>query len=331
MAVVAGAAQVLIVPDTTMFVIHVGLIVRVACYAFEVRKRAWHGMAFRAVAPAAPVRARINREILRVVVPGRGDPSGRRMTVDTCGWEKRCGVAGRDGGIVVSLMAGIAISRCSGVGGLVARVAIESQMTAVQGEAGQVVVKCGRLPGGCRMTIRARCRESTQYMIWIYSRRVIVTMAVVAPSRRARKSVRMAGSASDRRVSSRQGKRRWVLIGRLLPTPKGSVMAKTAVVIEGECRVVRIDRPRQIGKMARLTFRGRAHELPAITGAVAGIAIRNGMNAREREAAIGVLVKEVGLWLPVTRYMAVLAVAAQLAEMMIGVAIRARDPNMAEY
>lgn len=93
-ATVARAAQVLIVLYGTVLSVHVGLIVSVARRAVKRREIAGRRMALRTVAPAVIVCTRVDREVLRVVIPVGGHPTGGRVTVDAGGREERCGVAG---------------------------------------------------------------------------------------------------------------------------------------------------------------------------------------------------------------------------------------------
>lgn len=122
-----------------------------------------------------------------------------------------------------------------------------------------------------------------------------------------------------------------MLIGSSFPTPERRVMTTPTVAVECQRGVVGIDRARQVGAMARFAFSRCAHKLPAVSRAVACIAVGDGMNARKRKTAVGVLVQQIGLRLPIPGNVTALTVAAQLAQMVVGMTIRTRGSHVAEY
>ena len=83
MAIVTRGTQILIVSDAGVMRVHIRFVVRVASGAIESRKVTRNRMTLSAVTPAAGMRPGIDREVLRIMIPGRRRPTIRRMTI--CG------------------------------------------------------------------------------------------------------------------------------------------------------------------------------------------------------------------------------------------------------
>jgi len=115
MAAVTGGAQILISSHLRVLLVGGRLTVRVAVNALEGRIIRRIDMAISTQRPFPGVCPGVNREILRVMIPGRRRPiggrvaryTGRREIGGRMYWIVRC--------IVISRMAGVTIGRCSAV------------------------------------------------------------------------------------------------------------------------------------------------------------------------------------------------------------------------
>lgn len=87
-----------------MLVVHVCLIVLVTIYALEYRVIRRVDMAIGAGVPLFPVLARVNREILRIVIPICRRPGAGRVTTLTLSREIGCLVVWICSAVVCSLM-----------------------------------------------------------------------------------------------------------------------------------------------------------------------------------------------------------------------------------
>lgn len=93
-----------------MFLIRIRTVVRVAINTFEYTVVVRVNMAVSAGAPASLVVTGENREILRIMVPGRWYPGAGRMAHGALCGESRALMIGISGSVVIALVTGITIS-----------------------------------------------------------------------------------------------------------------------------------------------------------------------------------------------------------------------------
>lgn len=186
MAFVAGGTEILIIIFLRVFVVHVSLIVLVTQNALKDCVVCRLNMAGGAIIPPdSSMRARCDREILRVMIPVCGCPPIGRMTGLAGVREIGRRMVRIRGSIIVSLVA-----RKAGRWGT----AIRSRMTgdtgrgdvlARQREGRGVVVKCRRQPSsrgvaGCAVVV-----EIVRYVIGVDHALKVSLMAGIAVGRRA--------------------------------------------------------------------------------------------------------------------------------------------------
>ena len=130
MTVVARRAQILVVPDAAVMTIGGRFVVRMALDTLKRREITGNRMTIRAVTPPAAVSSRIDGKILRIMIPGRRCPSVCSMTIRTRGREIGRRVVGISRTVVVRLVTGITIGRCTAVLRCVACHTLERRMLA---------------------------------------------------------------------------------------------------------------------------------------------------------------------------------------------------------
>lgn len=112
MTVQAGRALPDVSGTTLVVVSHIGLVVFVTEYAFKNRVVGGIDVAVITVVPFFPMFARVNREVLRVVIPVRRGPRCRCVTGLAIGREIRRRMIRAGSAIISTLMAREAQRRC---------------------------------------------------------------------------------------------------------------------------------------------------------------------------------------------------------------------------
>ncbi len=124
-----------------MIVSHIGLVVFVTEYALKDRVVGRINMAVIAIIPLLPMFARIDREILRVVIPIRRGPCCRRVTGLAIGREVRRRMIGAGSAIISTLMARETLRGCRHIATRMTGDTHESDMSARQRETRRAVVE----------------------------------------------------------------------------------------------------------------------------------------------------------------------------------------------
>jgi len=150
-----------------MFRIHCRLTVCMAEDALKDLVIVGIDMAIRAHIPSALMMSGINWKVLRVMIPGGLVPDNCIMASFAGSWKACRLVIGIGGVVIIRLMAGIAVGRCSGIAAGVAGKTWQHGMRAGQRKVGLIVVESRWRPGISRMTFGAVVTEVIDDMIWI--------------------------------------------------------------------------------------------------------------------------------------------------------------------
>lgn len=195
MTVQASSALPAIARAALMFGIHISLVVLVTENAFKDRIVGGIDMAVITVIPFFPMRARIDREVLRIVVPVSRSPRCRRVTGLAICREISRGMIRAGGGIIGALMARETQRRGRYITSRVAGNTHESDVSARQGEISRAVVETRRRPCRRRVTFSAQVRETVGNVIGISHRGKVALVAAITVCRSVRVSRRVTSNA----------------------------------------------------------------------------------------------------------------------------------------
>ena len=120
-------------------------------------------------------------------------------------------------------------------------------------------------------------------------------------------------------------------ICRLGPGAIGRTVAKGAVGAKSGQNVIGVLRLCHFRLMASFAIDRCASKFILAASPVTGLTIGNGMDSGQRKTFLRVHFKKIFSPLPILRRMAVLAIGAELAQMMIRMTIRAGSCDMAEH
>lgn len=140
----------------------------------------------------------------------------------------------------------------------------------------------------------------------------------------------MTGNAIGLFMHPRYRERRRMGVGRFGPGAVGGMVAQSAIGAKSGQNMIGIFRLGHFGFMAPFAIQRCAGKLIITTFPVARFAIGDGMDAGQSESFLGVHLQQVFPPLPVLGRMAVLAIGAELPQMMIAVAVGASRRHMAE-
>lgn len=123
----------------------------------------------------------LQSETCNIVIKGRRNPGSHLVAGTAVVREVGFLMIGIRGAEIISAVAGIAVSRCSGKLGCVARCTIQTNMTSLENRSGRVV-KCRTVPGNCgrAVTLNTITAESREDMIRIRGRHKITLMTRLA-------------------------------------------------------------------------------------------------------------------------------------------------------
>ena len=239
------------------------------------------GVAIRAGAPLALVRAGINRE--PGVIESGSDPS-RSGVAGLAGGREGCGRVVRvRRALVFRAVTRIAVRRCIGV--VAVQVAIRAghaDVGARQREPGRVVIERGPLPSGCVVADVALLRKTSLSVIRI--RRAGEIRQVTGDAARAQTSelsVDVAGGAGDAHMGAGQRERGSAVVkAGTQPSRRG--VARRTVGREAGLEMVRIGRAVVVLRVASEAVLRRSRELAVDVAGAAGDA-----HVRTRQRKLG--------------------------------------------
>lgn len=174
---------------------HISLVVLVTENAFKDRIVGSIDMTVITIIPFLPMFARIDREVLRIVVPVSRSPRCRRVTGLAICREVSRGMIRTGGGIIGALMARETQRRGRYITSRVASNTHESDVSARQGEIGRAVVETRRRPRRRRVTFSAQVRETVGNVIGISHRGKVALVAAITVCRSIRVSRRVTSNA----------------------------------------------------------------------------------------------------------------------------------------
>jgi len=172
-------------------------------------------MAIGTQGPSALVMSGIDREILSVVVKGRGGPGRLRMAGGTVGGEAGCSMVGICGLVVIIHMAAGAGIRDIGIISVMACFTCNRGMSSLQ----LVIIimngKCGRFPPWrCSVAVGTGIRDIDGNMVWICRLGIGLLMAAETFGRRSAKAIGMTGTAGSRNMRPGQWEFRVIMVKR---------------------------------------------------------------------------------------------------------------------
>lgn len=222
-------------------------------------------MAIRTNAPLSLMLAGIDREVLRVVIPGGLSPVNGIMAVFTRGGKSRRQVIGIGGIVIIRLMARKAIRGGAGVStGMTGQAGLHG-MGAGQRKLGLIVIERGWRPGSRGMAPGAIMTEIVHHMIRIHHRIVILIVTGVAVGRGARISAGVAGDTLQHQMRPRQRELRLIVVESCGRPRRGGV-ALGAIEAEVVRHMIRIGDRIVVLLMAGVAIRGSADITAAMTG-----------------------------------------------------------------
>lgn len=233
------------------------------------------------------------------------------------------------GAFVVGLMTGVAGTRCTGIGCLVAGETVQCDMLTCQWKSRRIVIECGRFPGRCAVTGSAVGAKLRGDMIRIGGGVVIRFVASETAGRRAGVTVFMASNTRKALVGAGE-REELMVVGCLLPAAESGMVAAIAITLEAGLRMIWIVNPQSLTPVARFALGSSADQLVALSLGMTGPTVGNSMNSGQREAALGMLVENIHPGLPVKRRVAFGTFITELTAMVVGVAIGTGGANMGE-
>ena len=254
MASEAGRTGVLIACLTSVMAVSNALAVRMAVDAFKSGEVPHYVMACGAGVPDGTVPARIDREVLAVVIPGRWRPRRRTMAGPAIGGKylARMIRAGRAG--IACLMACVTGGCGANVPGSVAGYARRCEMRAGQRKSCCPVIEGGRSPGRCRMALGAIVIEIVRHVVRIYHSRELSLVTTVARCRRSGVAGRVTGHAGYYRMGTGKRENRRAVVKRRR-IPGGCGVTPGAIVIEVVGDMVRVNHRRELRLVAAVAGR----------------------------------------------------------------------------